>query len=72
MATDWSTLKKAVASVIKTNGNQEITGQLLQNVLNNVISSLGKNATFVGVATFTTNPGLPDGPVFYMATNPGI
>ena len=33
----WSDLKAAIADAIKTNGNQEITGQVLQNVLNNKI-----------------------------------
>ena len=67
----WNNLKTAIASVIKTNGNQEITGQLLQNVLNNIVSSVGENATFAGIATLTTNPGTPDGPVFYLATQAG-
>lgn len=69
---NWSVLKAAIANVIKTNGNQEITGQLLQNVLNNIVSSLGENATFAGIATPTTNPGTPDGNLFYLATEPGI
>ena len=69
---NWTTLKEAVADVIKTNGNQEITGQILQNVLNNIISSVGENAAFAGVATPATNPGTPDGPVFYIAVEPGI
>ena len=65
---NWAVLKAAVANIIKTNGNQQITGQLLQNTLNNIISSVGENATFVGVATpSTTNPGTPDGKVFYLA-----
>ena len=68
---NWTTLKAAIASVIKTNGNQEITGQLLQNVLNNIVSSVGENATFAGIATPTTNPGTPDGPVFYFAAEAG-
>ena len=68
---NWSTLKAAVAKVIKTNGNQEITGAVLQNVLNNIISNLGANATFAGIATPTTNPGAPDGNVFYLATEAG-
>lgn len=67
----WSDLKAAVAKVIKTNGNQEITGQVLQNVLNNIISSVGENASFVDVATPTTNPGTPDGNVFYIAYTAG-
>lgn len=58
---NWSDLKAAVAKVIKTNGNQQITGAVLQNVLNNIISNVGENATFAGIATPVTNPGTPDG-----------
>lgn len=68
---NWSDLKASVAEAIKTNGNQEITGQILQNVLNNIVSNLGENATFAGIATPETNPGSPDGPVFYVATEEG-
>ena len=69
---DWTTLKAAIANVIKANGNQEITGQVLQNTLNNMISAIGENATFVGIATPTTSPGTYDGPVFYIATVKGV
>lgn len=65
-------LKSAIAGIIKTNGSQEITGQLLQNTLNSIVSSVGENATFAGIATPDTNPGAPDGPVFYLATTDGI
>lgn len=68
---NWSELKNAVKSVIKTNGNQEITGQLLQNVLNNIISNVGLNSSFAGIATPETNPGTPDGNVFYISTTAG-
>ena len=68
---NWSTLKAAIASIIKTNGNQEITGQLMQNILNNIVSSVGENSTFAGIATPITNPGVPDGNVFYLATKAG-
>lgn len=68
---NWSTLKAAIASIIKTNGNKEITGQLLQNVLNNIVSSVGENSTFAGIATPSTNPGAPDGNVFYLVTEAG-
>ena len=68
---DWTTLKAAITNVIKANGNQEITGQLLQNILNNIVSSVGENATFAGIATPTTNPGVYDGPVFYIAAQAG-
>lgn len=63
----WSDLKAAIANIIKTNGNQEITGQVLRNVLNNIISSVGENYQFAGIATLATNPGTPDGNVFYIA-----
>ena len=68
---NWSDLKASVAEVIKTNGNQEITGAVLQKVLNNIISNVGENASFVGVATPSTNPGTPDGNVFYIASESG-
>ena len=69
---NWSVLKAAIVDIIKTNGNQAITGQLLQNVLNNIITNVGENSTFAGVATISTNPGAPDGPVFYIATTTGV
>lgn len=69
---NWSDLKQAVAQVIKNNGNQEITGQILQNVLNAIISNVGQHATFGGIATPSTNPGTPDGNVFYIASQAGI
>lgn len=68
----WITLKEAIANAVKTNGNQEITGAVLQNTLNSIVNAVGENATFAGVATPTTNPGLYDGPVFYIASIPGV
>lgn len=68
---NYTELKAAVNAVIKTNGNQEITGQVLQNTLNTIISSVGANAQFAGVATASTNPGTPDQNVFYLAVSPG-
>ena len=68
---NWNVLKTAVANIINANGNQEITGQLLQNVLNNIITNVGENATFAGIATLNTNPGVPDGPVFYLTATAG-
>ena len=68
---NYEQLKQAVSDVIKTNGNQEITGAILQNALLSIISTIGKNATFAGMATPATNPGTPDGPVFYLATQNG-
>ena len=36
-----------------------------------IFNSISNNATFAGIATPTTNPGTPDGPVFYLASEPG-
>lgn len=69
---NWDILKKAISDVIKTNGNQEITGALLQSVLLNIVTNTGANATFAGIATPTVNPGVPDGSVFYLASKAGI
>lgn len=69
---NYSTLKAAIADVIKTNGNNEITGELLQQSLLSMINSLGADYQFAGVATPTTNPGTPDQNVFYIARFPGI
>jgi hypothetical protein len=69
---NWSTLKAAIAQIIKTNNNQEITGANMQSVLNNIIDNVGENATYAGIATPSTNPGVPDGNLFYLATEPGI
>ena len=68
---NWENLKAGVAAVVKTNNNQEITGQNLQGVLNSIIDSVGANATFAGIAVPATAPGTPDGPVFYIAEEHG-
>lgn len=69
---NYEQLKQAVADVIKTNGNQEITGAIMQNTLLSIISTVGSNATFAGIATPTTNPGTPDQNIFYLAAQPGV
>lgn len=69
---NYEQLKHAVSNVIKNNGNMEITGDILQNTLLSIISTVGGNATFAGIATPTTNPGTPDQNVFYIASQPGV
>lgn len=68
---NYSTLKAAIQQVIKENGNNEITGNLLQQSLLAMINSLGSGYQFVGGATPATNPGTPDNNVFYLATENG-
>jgi hypothetical protein len=69
---NYEQLKQAVADVIKTNGNQEITGAILQNALLTIISTIGKYATYAGVAVPTTNPRTPDQNIFYIASKNGV
>lgn len=68
---NYENIKRAISDVIKKNGNQEITGNVLQSVLLSMINNIGANATFSGVATPTTAPGTPDQLVFYIAGQPG-
>lgn len=68
---NYEQLKQAVSDVIKTNGKQEITGAILQNTLLTIISTVGNNATFAGIATPDTNPSTPDENIFYLATTKG-
>lgn len=69
---NYEQLKQAVADVVKSNGNQEITGDILKNTLLTIISTVGSDAIFAGIATPTTNPGTPDQNVFYIASEDGI
>lgn len=67
----YEILKAAIEAVIKENGNNEITGEILQSVLLSMVNSLGAGYQFIGVATTSTNPGTPDQNVFYIASQPG-
>lgn len=69
---NYEQLKQAVSDVIKTNGSQEITGAILQNALLSIISTIGGNAAFAGIATPETNPGTPDQNIFYIASSNGV
>lgn len=64
---NYATLKAAIQNVVKTNGNNGITGALLQQTLFAMVDSLGNGFMYAGIATPTTNPGTPDQNVFYLA-----
>ena len=67
----YSSIKAAVNAYIKENGRREITGRILNAVLNATIDSLGKFYQFAGVATPLTDPENPDQNVCYLAGEPG-
>lgn len=68
---NYATLKAAIATAIKQNGNNEITGNLLQQQLLAMVNSLGVGYQYAGIATPATNPGTPDYNVWYFASEPG-
>lgn len=66
----WTALKAAIDAVITTNGNNEITGAILNTTLDQMVDNLGLQQ-FKGIAVPTTNPGTPDGVAWYIATTAG-
>ena len=68
---NYEQLKASIAAVIKANGRQEITGDVLQSALLSMVSNIGSNATFAGFAKPDTIPGTPDQNIFYIAYENG-
>jgi hypothetical protein len=69
---NYSAIKAAVNAYIKANGKKEITGHILNSVLNATIDSLGRYFQFAGGALPTDDPGTPDQNVCYLAGEPGV
>ena len=67
----YTNLKNAIKQVIKQNGNQEITGQLLQNTLLSMVDTLGTDYKYCGIATPTTVPSTEEGNIYYFAKESG-
>ena len=68
---NYETLIASIKDAIKNNNKQAITGQMLQDAMLEMVSQLGKNYAFGGVATPTTNVGTPTTNTFYIATEAG-
>jgi hypothetical protein len=67
----WTNLISAVNAVITSNGANEITGQVLRELLTvNVIPILG-SSKYKGLAIPSTSPGTPQYDVFYIASQAG-
>lgn len=69
---NYSAIKATVNAYIKQNGKKEITGRILNSVLNATIDSLGRFFQFAGEAIPTDDPGTPDQNVCYLAGEPGV
>lgn len=63
---NYNQLKEAIIEVIRTNGNEEITGEVLQYVLLEMVAGLGEGYAFKGVATPATEPAETDANIFYI------
>lgn len=68
---NYQLLKADIDAKVYQNGRQEITGANLNAVLNAMVTTLGAEYQFAGVATIGTNPGSPDAKVFYIANGKG-
>ena len=69
---NYAILKSAIVQVIKDNGNNEITGNILQNVLVQMVGSLGEYYHFGGVVNRASEPNTPDQNVFYIASETAV
>lgn len=68
---NYEELKRSVKQVIKPNGVQEITGEILQNVLVKMIDTFGDEYKCKGVAVTSTTPQV-SGKTLYFASTPGV
>lgn len=68
---NYDNLIASIKDAIKNNNKQAITGQVLQDAMLEMVSQLGKNYAFGGVATPSTNVGTPTTNTFYIATEAG-
>ena len=67
----YQNLIDSINAVITDNHNNEITGATLRNLLKSMVSVMGANATYGGVAHIEDNPQTPDGAVIYIASDVG-
>ena len=68
---NYNSLKATINANIKANGNEEITGPVLNSVLTQIVNSFGEGYLFAGIATPSTDPGEPDQRLFYLAFTGG-
>lgn len=70
---NYDELKRNIADVVKPNGNQEITGQIMQDALFALIENLGEGWQFGGAVRPSDAPALgADVRAFYLAVEKGV
>ena len=68
---NYTNLRALIDANIKDNGNQEITGEVLQQVLQAMVTALGAGYQYIGVATPAGTPSVDDSKVFWIACEAG-
>lgn len=67
----YNELNALIDAYINQNGVQAITGQILNGVLKAMVEQLGRGYAIMGAATPMTDPGTPDAPECYFASETG-
>jgi len=68
---NYGSLKTTIAQKVYTNGQGQVTAQMVKDALNAMVNSLGNKFQFAGVANLSTDPGTPDYNVAYFAATAG-
>lgn len=68
---NYANLIAAIKAAVKQNGTNDITGQVMQDVLVTMTNTIGRFAAFAGTAMPSTNPNNPDQTVYYLTSLPG-
>lgn len=68
---NYANLIAAIKAAVKQNGTNDITGQVMQDVLVTMTNTIGRFAAFAGTAMPSTNPNNPDQTVYYLTSIPG-
>lgn len=68
---NYANLIAAIKAAVKQNGTNDITGQVMQDVLVTMTNTIGRFAAFAGTAMPSTNPNSSDQTVYYLTSIPG-
>lgn len=68
---NYASIKAAINAAIKTNGNQEITGAVLNTILNAMVTNLGDGYRYAGIVTPESTAPVSDNRIFVLASTAG-
>lgn len=67
----YNELNALIDAYINRNGVKAITGQILNGVLKAMVEQIGRGYALMGIASPNGDPGTPDAPESYFASEPG-